>query len=99
MASFKVPPPVFTEDCTYEDWKVDVDLWARSILDTQLTKKQKAILLYQSLPAPVRKTVISTITIDSIDDDGGVKNIKAAMDKFYQKDKKRVGCAVISRNS
>lgn len=96
MAS-KVPPPVFTEDCTYADWKVDVQLWSRSIYDSQLSKKQKSIALYQSLPAPVRKTVLSTITIDDIDSDDGVKNIFKAMDKFYQKDEVRTGCTEIKK--
>ena len=97
MASFKVPPPVFSEDCLYSDWKVDVDLWSRSILDSQLNKKQKSIVLYQSLPTTVRKTVLSTVTIENIDHDDGIKNILTAMDSFYKKDQVRSGCTEIKK--
>lgn len=97
MASFKVPPPVFSEDCLYSDWKTDVDLWSRMILDSQLNKKQKSIALYQSLPKTVRKTVLTKVTIANIDHEDGIKNILTAMDGFYQKDKVRSGCTEIKK--
>jgi len=97
MSLYKVPPPVFTENCVYSDWKIDVDLWSRSILDSQLTKKQRSIVLYQSLPPPVRKTVLSSITIDDIDSDEGINKILEAMDKFYKKDDVRSGCSEIKK--
>ena len=95
MATYKVPPPQFSEEISYPDWKIDVELWARGILDSQMNKKQKAIYLYQSLNVTVRQTVLSEVTIDEIDHDDGIKNIFTAMDCFYQKDQVKSGCVVL----
>ena len=97
MASYKVPPPVFSDDITYSDWKTNVELWSRSILETQLNKKQKAIILYQSLKNEVQKTVLSEIGIDDIDHTDGIKNILTAMDSFYEKDKVKSGCTALDQ--
>ena len=97
MATFKVPPPVFSDDISYNDWKINVELWSRSIRDEQLNKKQKAIVLYQSLKGTLQKTILSEITIDDIDHNDGIKNILTAMDSFYKKDQVKSGCAALDK--
>ena len=97
MASYKVPPPVFSDDITFSDWKIDVNLWSRSILDSQLNKSQKAIILYQSLKNEVKKTILSEIGIDDIDHVDGIKNIFKAMSSYYEKDQVKSGCAALDK--
>ena len=97
MASYKVPPPVFSDDTTFPDWKIDVNLWSRSILDTQLNKSQKAIILYQSLKNEVKKTILSEIGIDDIDHVDGIKNIFKAMSSYYEKDQVKSGCVALDK--
>ena len=80
-------PPVMTEP--YEDWKNEVLAWSCFVEDKTPADKQ-GIALFLSLEGDARKAA-SKVALTDMKKDNGLKLVLDELDKFYEKDKDRIG--------
>ena len=84
--SYKAPPMLDLKVTSFEDWLVDVQIWAKLPGDAG----SKGGYLYLSLEGKNKDTVRSELTVDEIyNADTGVKSILDCLKRIYQKDESR----------
>ena len=77
-------PPVFNkEECDYEEWKKDLELWT---LLTDLPKNKEAIAVHLSLSGRARQAT-SELSVDDLKLEDGITKLTAMLDRVFLKDK------------
>ena len=84
--SSKAPPSLDLNITSFEDWLVDIEIWAKLPGDAG----SKGGYLYLSLEGRDKDTVRSELSVDEIyDAENGVKSILACLKSIHQKDESR----------
>ena len=81
-ANLKNPPIFKEEECEYEDWKKDLELWT---LLTDLPKNKVAIAVHLSLSGRARQAT-SELSVDDLKSEDGISRLIAKLDRVYLQD-------------
>ena len=81
MSIFK-NPPILDGSKSYETWKVEIAAWERC---TDLPKNKRAMAIALSLTGKARSQAM-LMDINVLNEDNGVTQILAELDKVFQKD-------------
>ena len=82
MATRNTPPPVFSEDISWLDYKKELKIWQAL---TDLPAKKQGPSLYLSLTGRAREAALE-LDIGDISKDDGVEKILQRLDKLYLQD-------------
>ena len=76
-------PPLLNKDITYENWKVELEIWESF---TDLVDEKKGPAVFLSLTGQARDVVREGVDAQKMKEKEGIKNVKDCLDKFYLKD-------------
>lgn len=81
-------PPVMRDDLTYEDWKLDVEIWS-DFTELEASKHGSAVFL--ALVGKAQQTVRAGVTREEMKKDTGLKTVLDCLDSLYKKDEASSG--------
>ena len=73
-------PPVLHNDCIYEDWKNELEIWKRL---TDVPKEKQALAVTLSSLSGQAKAKSLEIPVDTLNKENGLKTLIEALDKLY----------------